>query len=329
MRSAQYRSSALSRARCAPRSRGQATTASSAISSCPPSICRGACPARRCSSRTTSRPRSGGGMRRPRRAGCGKRLYRQQWRRMLRFEEPDAGPVRSGAGRVRCRSRDVAAALSAESRTTPISVIPTGVDTAYFAPAPAASGGRAAHRLHRVDGLAAERRRRAVLLPRDSAAHPAAEGRTWCSRSSDARRRPAVRRLAEATRDRGDGPRRGCPAVPGGVGGQRRAAAYRRRHAAQDLRSDGGGPRRRLDQRRRGGAADRERPAPAARRRSGRVRAIGRDAAARIAERRRRWSPRRVRSSPPATTGPAAAAHLEQALVDTGRRRSRGARPFH
>ena len=58
--------------------------------------------------------------------------------------------------------------------------------------------GRArAHGLHRLDGLAAERRRHGLLLPRDPAAHPAGRSPTPRSASSAARRRPAVKRLAE------------------------------------------------------------------------------------------------------------------------------------
>ena len=100
-------------ARCAQRSRARSTTASSAISSCPPSICRAAC--------------------RRRRVLFTHNVEAEIWRRHAETEtelaaqatlpaavdadaalrRPDDGPVRSRARRVGCRSRHAAAALSA------------------------------------------------------------------------------------------------------------------------------------------------------------------------------------------------------------------------
>jgi len=62
-----------------------------------------------------------------------KRLYRQQWTRMQRFE----GRVMARFDRVLAVSdvdRDTLQRLYPRSLTAPVSVIPTGVDTAYFAP---------------------------------------------------------------------------------------------------------------------------------------------------------------------------------------------------
>ena len=84
---------------------------------------------------------------------------------------------------------------------------------------------------------------------------------------------PAVRRLAAESRRAGHRPRRRRAAVHGGRGGLHRAAADRRRHAAEDLRGHGDGQGGRLDDGRRRGAAGRRRRAPAARRRAARLRA--------------------------------------------------------
>lgn len=64
-----------------------------------------------------------------------KRLYRAQWRRMLRFE----GRTVARFDRVLAVSdvdRDTLQRLYGDRLTAPVSVIPTGVDTAYFTPAP-------------------------------------------------------------------------------------------------------------------------------------------------------------------------------------------------
>jgi sugar transferase (PEP-CTERM/EpsH1 system associated) len=68
-----------------------------------------------------------------------RRLYQQQWRRMQRFENQTL----SAFDRVLAVSdldRQTFHRLYPESRKTPISVIPTGVDTEYFTPTPAAPG---------------------------------------------------------------------------------------------------------------------------------------------------------------------------------------------
>ena len=277
---AQYRSRGLS-PRGARRARADAaTTASCAISSCPPSICRAACRARLCSSPTTSRPRSGGGMPRPRPVGFGRRLYRQQWTRMRRFEgrtmarfdrvlavsdvdrdtlqrlyrgEPDGAGVGDSDGRRHHLLRHRAAG---HPRTPPRIVFTGSMDW-----------------LPNVDGVMFFCR---DILPLIRQSEP--ERRVHHRRPLAHGSGPAA---GAGTRHRSDRPRRRCSALSGRVDGQRRAAAHRRRHATEDFRSDGRGPRRRLDNRRRGRIADRERPAPAARRRSGGVRALGRDAPAR------------------------------------------------
>jgi polysaccharide biosynthesis protein PslH len=64
-----------------------------------------------------------------------RRLYRTQWRRMLRFE----GKTVARFDRVLAVSdvdRDTLQRLYGDRLTAPVSVIPTGVDTAYFTPGP-------------------------------------------------------------------------------------------------------------------------------------------------------------------------------------------------
>jgi sugar transferase (PEP-CTERM/EpsH1 system associated) len=81
-----------------------------------------------------------------------KRLYRTQWRRMLRFE----GKTVARFDRVLAVSdvdRDTLQRLYGDRLTAPVSVVPTGVDTAYFTPAPiaaAAHGGDAGTSAKRV-----------------------------------------------------------------------------------------------------------------------------------------------------------------------------------
>jgi sugar transferase (PEP-CTERM/EpsH1 system associated) len=68
-----------------------------------------------------------------------KRLYTQQWRRMLRFE----GRTVARFDRVLAVSdvdRDTLQRLYGDRLQAPVSVIPTGVDTNYFAPRPATPG---------------------------------------------------------------------------------------------------------------------------------------------------------------------------------------------
>ena len=78
-----------------------------------------------------------------------KRLYRTQWRRMLRFE----GRTVARFDRVLAVSdvdRDTLQRLYGDRLTAPVSVVPTGVDTSFFTPTPsdaaAALGGDAAGR---------------------------------------------------------------------------------------------------------------------------------------------------------------------------------------
>jgi len=69
-----------------------------------------------------------------------RRLYRRQWARMRRFE----GRMMARFDRVLAVSdvdRDTLQELYAGSLTAPVSVIPTGVDTAYFAAGPRTSSG--------------------------------------------------------------------------------------------------------------------------------------------------------------------------------------------
>ena len=187
-----------------PRLRASRSIASSAISSCPRSICPSGCRARRCSSPTTSRPRSGGGTRRPARVGCGKRLYAAAVAANARFRATLAG-----AGSIACwpSPMSIETRCTASIRGASTSQVVGDPDRCrhrVFRCGPAGSGEAAPPRLHRVDGLAAERRRRRVLLSRD----PAAGSReaepdvtfTIVGRSPT----PAVRRLAGAARDRGD-----------------------------------------------------------------------------------------------------------------------------
>jgi sugar transferase (PEP-CTERM/EpsH1 system associated) len=71
-----------------------------------------------------------------------RRLYRQQWARMRRFE----GRMMARFDRVLAVSdvdRDTLQQLYADDLTAPVSVIPTGVDTSYFAAGPRPSPGPA------------------------------------------------------------------------------------------------------------------------------------------------------------------------------------------
>ena len=98
-------------------------------------------------------------------------LLGQQWQRMLRFE------------RAALKRFDLVLAVSeADGETferlypgalrSPVHVVQTGVDTQYFAPLPEVPPRPIAPRLHRLDGLAAERRRDDLLRPRHPAADP-------------------------------------------------------------------------------------------------------------------------------------------------------------
>ena len=79
----------------------------------------------------------------------------------------------------------------------PVHVVQTGVDTQYFRPASGHAGAARAPRLHRVDGLAAERRRHALFRPRHPAA-ASAQAEPGATLSIIGRApTPAVQRLAD------------------------------------------------------------------------------------------------------------------------------------
>ena len=161
--------------------------------------------------------------------------------------------------------------LYPDALRTPAHVVQTGVDTAYFAPAARARTARAPG-LHRVDGLAAERRRHAVLRARHSPAHPPGRARRHAEHHrprADAGGQASGRRR----RHRSDRPGRRCAAAHRRWSGLRRAAAHRRRDAAEDFRSDGDGQGRRLHHGRRRRAAGDTGPEHRHRRRAGPFRA--------------------------------------------------------
>ena len=178
------------------------------------------------------------------------RLYmREQWRRMQRVE------------REQCLRFDHVVAVSPEDAAVfrerygveRVSSVPTGVDTEFFRPSGTVSRDAGLDRLHRIDGLDAERGRDDVLRRGRSCrcvkrAVPEAT-LTIVGRNPTAR----VRALAEGRSDitvTGTVP--DVRPYPRGRVGRRRAAAHRRRNADQDLRGDGDGARRRLDDDRRG-----------------------------------------------------------------------------
>ena len=89
-----------------------------------------------------------------------------QWRKAFRYE------------RAACRRFDMVVTVSRDDAETirhdygveTVADVPTGVDTEFFRPAGGAETRAARPRLHRLDGLAAERGRDTVLHARDSAA---------------------------------------------------------------------------------------------------------------------------------------------------------------
>ena len=153
----------------------------------------------------------------------------QQWRRMLRFEGDDAGALRLRARRLRRGSRDVRAPLSGRLRAPGARRPDRRRHRRIFAPRADAPADARAHGLHRLDGLAAERRRMTVLLPRDPAADPRrGAGRRRC-RIVGRAPTPAVQAAGRRARRRGHRPRR------------RRAAVHRaRRVYVVPLRIGGG-----------------------------------------------------------------------------------------
>ncbi len=190
MRSRKYRSAAYRRAVSERARARRGSTVSCAISSCPPSTC-------------------------PSRLPCPAVLFTHNveaeiWRRhaetaisRLRDATAPAAVARAcGASRAaRWRGSICVLAVSDADRDTLqralsgravpaqcTSCRPVWTPTTSR-PVPESSGTTRASRLHRVDGLAAERGRHAVLRPRDPAAHPAGRARRHASASSDARRR--------------------------------------------------------------------------------------------------------------------------------------------
>ena len=210
-------------------------------------------------------------------APLGRLLYGMQYRRMLRYERPDAraastacSPCRTPTARRFARLYPGRHQPSRSTSSRPAST------RNYFTPRPAQPPAAAAPRLHRLDGLAAERRRDAVLLPRRPAAHPRRRSPT-CTLSIVGRApTPAVSEAGRRRRRPRHRPRRRRAAVHEGRGGLRRAAAHRRRHAPEDLRGDGDGQGGRLHDRRRRRAAGDARRARADRRRAADVRPRGR-----------------------------------------------------
>ena len=183
-------------------------------------------------------------------------LYGTQYRRMLRFEARALARfdgVLAVPTPTATRSRaSIPAPRAAGARR------PDRRRHGVLRAAPPSAAGARAPGLHRLDGLAAERRRDAVLLPRRScrsirAAEPDVD-------AHDRRPRADAGGPASWPRTRGvDVTGRVDDVRPymRGRGGLRRAAADRRRHAAEDLRSDGDGQGRRLDDGRRRRAAGR------------------------------------------------------------------------
>ena len=106
-----------------------------------------------------------------------------QARRMYEYERR----VSLQAGHIVAVSATDAAEMRRLFGVTRVSEIPTGVNIEYFLPPAAAAGRRRRPGLRRLDGLAAQRRWRALLRPRDSAADPRAAGPTarwplWAAR---------------------------------------------------------------------------------------------------------------------------------------------------
>jgi len=186
------------------------------------------------------------------------------------FRADHACAVRSGARRVGGGSPDLRTPVCPESsRARPRRTNRRRYDVLRAVERAAVAR---ASRVHRFDGLAAERRRDDVLLPRDPAAHPGrgtrCDGQHHRPRANTGRTPP--RRAVP--RRRGHWTGRRCPAARAPRRRIRRAPPDRRRHAPQDFRGHGDGQGRRVDHDRR------RRPSGQARRRH-----------------RRRGRPRRIR----------------------------------
>ena len=152
--------------------------------------------------------------------------------------------------------RETFARLYPDALTTPVHVVPDRRRHRIISRRrPAASARRAASRLHRLDGLAAERRRRcctsAARFCRASAQAEPDATLSIIGRSPT----PAVKRLADDAGIEVTGRVDDVRPHMADAARLRRAAAYRRRHAPEDLRSDGDGQGGGLDDRRRRGAA--------------------------------------------------------------------------
>ena len=101
----------------------------------------------------------------------------QQWQRMLRFER-DALARFDLVLAVSEADGETFERLYPGSLRAPVHVVQTGVDTRLLHAASPTPARRDAPRLHRLDGLAAERRRHALLRPRHPAARPPGRART-------------------------------------------------------------------------------------------------------------------------------------------------------
>ena len=112
---------------------------------------------------------------------------RSSGERMLRFER-DALARFDLVLAVSDADREPSSGSIPDALRTPAHVVQTGVDTTYFAP-PASARTARAPGLHRVDGLAAERRRHAVLRAATFCRASARSSPTPRSASSAARRR--------------------------------------------------------------------------------------------------------------------------------------------
>jgi hypothetical protein len=215
------------------------------------------CPARSCSSRTTSRRRSGGGTPRPRPPGGGS-AARAAVAAHAAFEGRRSAR-RPRARRVRRRPRHASSGCTGRSARRCTSCRPAWTPRTSRRAVDGASAAATSCSPARWTGC--RTKTGCSSSPRGPAPHPAG-GAEHDAVDRRARADTRRRRLAERTRHRGD---RAAWTTCGRTSRPRRvhrAAADRRRHAAEDLRGDGHGQGRRVDHRGRRGAAGRFGPAP-------------------------------------------------------------------
>ena len=284
------------------------------------------CPARPCSSRTTSKPRSGGGMRRrsnpvarvPAHAAVAAHAALRE--RGARAGSTACSPCRTPIAR---RSQRLYPGRAARRRFT--SCRPASTRRSSRPPRRPSAGSRARWSSPGRWTGCRTRTRCCIfcrdILPLIRAAEPDATlaivGRAPT---------PAVRRLADEPGV--DGHRAAsttCGRTSRDGGGLRRAAAHRRRHAAEDFRGDGDGQGGRLDDGRRRRAAGRRTASTSLHRRRARARSRARwSRLLRDPERARGSSSRRrARSSSSATTGRRWPAISKRRLRDSRRAASR------